>query len=159
VPTNLITTHLSSLPHPSGPAADAPALGPIDLGVRNAALPPGLTTAAPAGPHVAVAQPSAKSAATPLNISRGVSAGLLLAPIRPNYPAIARITHTQGTVVIEAIISRSGSIESAHVLSGPAMLQPAALAAVRQARYRPFLLNGQPTEVQTTITINFTMGN
>jgi protein TonB len=71
---------------------------------------------------------------------------------------MARITHTEGTVVVDAIISRGGTIESAHVLSGPPMLQAAALAAVRQARYRPFLLNGQPTEVQTTITINFRMG-
>lgn len=72
---------------------------------------------------------------------------------------MARITHTEGSVVVDAIISRSGTIESAHVLSGPPMLQGAALAAVRQARYRPFLLDGQPTEVQTTITINFRMGS
>jgi protein TonB len=71
---------------------------------------------------------------------------------------VSRAAHVEGTVVIDAIISRAGSIESAHVLSGPPMLQAAALAAVRQARYRPFLLNGQPTEVQTTITINFRMG-
>jgi protein TonB len=156
-PTNLVTAHLRDLLHLSGPAVDAPPLGPIDLSLPNAALPPELNTSAPTGPHVAVA-PAAKSAASPLNISNGVSIGLLLAPIRPDYPSIARITHTQGVVVIEAIISRSGSIESAHALSGPAMLQPSALTAVRQARYHPFLLNGQPTEVQTTITVNFRLG-
>jgi protein TonB len=93
-----------------------------------------------------------------VNVSSGVSAGLLLAPIRPEYPQIARITHTEGTVVVDAVISRIGTIESARVLSGPPILQQAALEAVRQARYRPFLLNGQPTDVQTTITIVFRMG-
>jgi protein TonB len=87
-----------------------------------------------------------------------VSAGLLLAPIQPLYPQLARITGTQGTVVIQAIISKSGRIESARVLSGPAMLQAAALDAVRSARYRPYLLNGQPTEVETTISIVFHIG-
>jgi protein TonB len=61
-------------------------------------------------------------------------------------------------VVVDAVISRTGTIESARVLSGPPILQQPALEAVRQARYRPFLLNGQPTDVQTTITIVFRMG-
>ena len=93
-----------------------------------------------------------------MSVSSGVLAGYLIAPIHPEYPSIAKAVHVEGTVVIDAIISRTGGIESAHVLSGPPMLQRAALDAVRQARYRPFLLNGQPTEVQTTITINFRMG-
>jgi len=150
------TPVFTSLIHPTGPAVDAPPLPAIDIGNVNPSLPPGINTAAPAAPHVSVTAPAAPS--KPLNISSGVSVGNLIAPIRPEYPQIAKITHTQGTVVVEAIISRSGGIESAHVLSGPPMLQEAALAAVRQARYRPFLLNGQPTEVQTTITINFRMG-
>jgi len=65
----------------------------------------------------------------------------------------------QGTVVVEAIISKSGVIESAHVTSGPVMLQSSALEAVRRARYRPFLLNGEPTEVATTISITFHLGS
>jgi protein TonB len=84
---------------------------------------------------------------------------MLLAPIRPIYPQIARITHTEGTVIVQAIISRTGQIESAHILSGPPMLQNAALDAVRSAHYHPYLLNGQPTEVETTITIHFTLGS
>jgi protein TonB len=103
---------------------------------------------------VLAAEPSSK----PLPISSGVSAGNLIAPIRPEYPSIAKAAHVEGTVVIDAIISRVGTIESIRVLSGPPMLQRAAQDAVRQARYRPFLLNGQPTEVQTTITINFRLG-
>src|ERR1700761_1630753 len=147
-----------TLIHPTDPAVDAPSLPVINIGDAHSPLPPGINSAAPAGPHVAVGQPAARASSAPVPVSSGVLAGNLIAPIHPEYPQIAKITHTEGAVVIDAIISRTGSIESAHVLSGPPMLQAAALAAVRQARYRPFLLNGQPTEVQTTITINFHMG-
>jgi protein TonB len=84
-----------------------------------------------------------------------VIAGLLVEPIRPVYPQIAKVTRTEGDVVVQAVISRTGHIESAHVLSGSMMLQQAALDAVRAARYRPYLLNGEATEVETTITIHF----
>lgn len=63
-----------------------------------------------------------------------------------------------GSVVVEATISRTGAIESLHVMSGPPMLRGAAMDAIRAARYEPFRLNGEPTEVQTTITVNFRMG-
>lgn len=94
----------------------------------------------------------------PVRVSSGISQGMLMAPIRPVYPAIARAAGVQGTVVVEAVISRTGSIESLHVLSGPAMLQPAAVEAILAARYRPYRLNGEPTDVQMTITVNFRMG-
>jgi len=148
----------TSILDPTGPAIDGPALPVMNLDNRDSSLPPGVNSAAPASPHVTVGPPSATPSAGPLHVSSGVIAGNLLAPIRPEYPQIAKMTGTQGTVVIDAIISGSGTIESARVVSGPTMLQSAALTAVRQARYRPFLLNGQPTEVQTTITINFRMG-
>jgi protein TonB len=113
--------------------------------------------------HIVVAQPSATSGSgtvgKPIMLSRGVSAGLLLGPILPEYPAIARISRSEGTVVVQAIISKSGHIESAHVLSGPTMFQASALQAVRGARYRPYLLNDEPTEVETTITITFRLGS
>ena len=113
-----------------------------------------LVSAGPAGPHV-VAGP----AAGPLHVSTGVMAGQLLQPIRPEYPVIAKLSHTEGTVVVQAVISKSGKIESARVVSGPAVLQGAALEAVREARYRPFLLNGLPTEVETTVSITFRLGD
>jgi periplasmic protein TonB len=75
------------------------------------------------------------------------------------YPQIAKAAHVEGSVVVGAVISKTGSIESLHVVSGPPMLQTAAINAIRAARYRPFLLNGEPTEVQTTITVNFRLGN
>ncbi len=93
--------------------------------------------------------------AGPARISGGVIAGLLLAPIRPSYPPIAKAAHVEGIVVVEAVISKSGAIESLHVLSGPAMLQSAAIDAIRTAHYKPFQLNGEPAAVQTTITVNF----
>jgi protein TonB len=94
-----------------------------------------------------------------VNVSSGVSAGLLLAPIRPIYPRIAIATHTEGVVVVEAIISKSGKIESAHATSGSPMLRDAAVDAVRNARYSPYLLNGTPTEVDTTITVTFRLAS
>jgi protein TonB len=83
---------------------------------------------------------------------------MLMAPIRPVYPMIAKAAHVEGAVVVEAVISREGRIESLRVVSGPPMLQSAAMDAIREARYQPFRLNGEPTEVQTTITVNFRMG-
>ena len=139
-------------------ALAGPALGAVNIAGNAASLPPGIGSVAPAGPHVTLGPAATSSSKTPA-VSSGVSAGHLIGPIRPEYPAIARTAGVGGTVVIAAIISRTGAIESAQVVSGPPMLQRAALDAVRQARYRPFLLNGQPTDVQTTITIIFRLGS
>jgi protein TonB len=83
---------------------------------------------------------------------------LLLTPIQPVYPAIAKAIRLQGSVVIEAIISKTGVLESVNVVSGPDMLRKAARDAVAAARYRPYLLNGEPTEVKTTYTVVFSLG-
>jgi protein TonB len=93
-----------------------------------------------------------------LNVSSGVATGMLLSPIRPVYPPIAKAAGVSGTVVVEAVISKTGTIESLHVVSGPELLRRAALDAISTARYQPFRLNGEPTEVQTTITVNFRIG-
>jgi protein TonB len=95
----------------------------------------------------------------PTRVSIGVTNGLLLAPIQPVYPPIARAAGIQGTVVLEAVISKAGRIESLHAISGPEMLRKAAMDAVAVARYRPYLLNGDPTEVQTTVTVVFRLGS
>jgi protein TonB len=94
----------------------------------------------------------------PMRVSAGVTAGMLMAPIRPVYPQIAKAARVEGAVVVEAIISKAGVIESLHVVSGPEMLRGAAIEAIREARYQPYRLNGEPTEVQTTITVNFKIG-
>ncbi len=90
-------------------------------------------------------------------ISSGTEEGLLIQKTLPVYPAIAKATETSGTVTLAAIISRTGTIENLRVISGPMMLQQAALDAVRTWRYRPYLLNGQPVEVETTVSVIFTM--
>jgi protein TonB len=110
-------------------------------------------------PAVGVVRTKTPEPVNVVNVSRGVSEGMLLAPIRPEYPAIARAARMQGTVVMEAVISKAGRVESLHAVSGPDMLRNAALEAVAVARYTPYLLNGQPTEVKTTITVVFTLGS
>jgi protein TonB len=135
---------------------DAPALAPIGRGmVGTTGMPDGIGIGAVHGPAVSIVTPKPTG---PLRISSGLSEGMLLAPIRPLYPAIAKAAGVQGTVVVEAVISKTGTIESLHVVSGPMMLQDAALEAIREARYRPYRLNGDAVEVQTTITVNFRMG-
>jgi protein TonB len=73
----------------------------------------------------------------------------------PQYPAIAKAARQEGTVVLQAIISKSGTIEHLQVVSGPPTLQQAALDAVKTWRYRPYLLNDQPIEVETTVSVIF----
>jgi protein TonB len=126
----------------------------------DTSLPLGFGTSGPPSPNVTVAPTSgARASNKPLNVSSGVTAGLLINPIAPIYPQIAKMTGTQGTVIIQAIISKAGRIESARVISGPPLLRDAALAAVNGARYHPYLLNNEPTEVETTISINFHLGS
>lgn len=107
-------------------------------------------------PHVVAAKASTAKTG-PVRISSGVATGRLLAPIHPVYPAIALAARIQGTVVIDATISKNGTVINAHAISGPAMLIQAALAAIAQARYQPYKLSGEPVEVETTINVLFTL--
>ena len=84
--------------------------------------------------------------------------GNLIYRVQPRYPVLAIQARVQGHVVLRAMISREGAIENLQVLSGPGMLAPAALDAVRQWRYRPYVLNGEPVEVETQVTVNFVLG-
>ena len=93
-----------------------------------------------------------------VNISAGVAHGMLLQKTTPMYPPIAKAARVSGTVVIQAKISKTGTIENLHVISGPAMLQQAAMDAVKSWRYRPYLLNNEPVEVETTVNVIFTLG-
>jgi protein TonB len=125
-------------------------------------LPPGADTADNAAAadafqtqhHVSVAPAAPKG---PLHLSSGVVSGQLLKKTTPVYPPIAVAARVEGTVVLAAAISASGAIENLRVVSGHPMLQQAALDAVGNWRYRPFLLNGQPVEVETTINVIFTL--
>jgi len=93
----------------------------------------------------------------PARISGGVMAGLILTKVQPQYPVEARNAGVSGTVVMHAMIGKDGMIKNLTVISGPALLQDAAVDAVKQWTYRPYLLNGVPTEVDTTILVNFNL--
>jgi TonB family protein len=90
-----------------------------------------------------------------ISVSAGVAQGNLLSKIEPKYPSDAKAKHVQGTVVLQATIDKSGHISNLQPVSGPSELQPAAIDAVRQWVYKPYLLNGEVVEVQTTINVVF----
>jgi periplasmic protein TonB len=94
---------------------------------------------------------------TRVRVSQGVTQGLLLRKINPNYPPLAKQARIAGAVVLQAEISKDGSIQNLHVISGHPMLVPSAIEAVKQWKYKPYILNGEPVEVETTITVNFTL--
>ena len=94
-----------------------------------------------------------------LQLSQGVSQGLLIKKIAPVYPSAALQLRKQGAVELMATISKTGAITKVSVLSGDAMLAKAAVDAVRQWKYRPFLLNAEPVQIETQITINFRLPN
>jgi periplasmic protein TonB len=86
-----------------------------------------------------------------------MSEGDLVRKVVPTYPPLARSARIQGTVVLEAVIGKQGTIENLRLLAGHPMLTSAAIEAVRQWRYRPYILNNEPVEVQTQITVNFSL--
>jgi periplasmic protein TonB len=94
-----------------------------------------------------------------IRISGGVTRGLLIHRVEPAYPTLAKAARIQGDVVLSAIIDANGQITNLQLVSGHPMLVPAALSAVKQWRYKPYLLNGQPVEVETTITVIFTLSS
>jgi protein TonB len=94
-----------------------------------------------------------------VRISQGVTRGLLIHRVEPSYPTLARAARVQGDVVLTAVISVNGEIENLQLVSGHPMLVPAAITAVKGWRYKPYLLNGQPVEVETTITVIFSLSN
>jgi protein TonB len=90
-----------------------------------------------------------------IRVSQGVTEGRLILKVEPKYPVIALAARVQGQVVLSAVISKTGEIQNLVLISGHPMLVPAAIAAVKQWRYRPYLLNGEPVEVETTVNVNF----
>jgi protein TonB len=92
-----------------------------------------------------------------IRVSSAVIEGRLIYKSIPQYPIIAKSAGVQGTVVLQATISKSGTIENLRVVSGSPMLQAAAIDAVKTWRYRPYLLNQQPVEVDTTVNVVFSL--
>jgi protein TonB len=90
-----------------------------------------------------------------MNVSQGLSQGLILKKTQPTYPSIAFQMRIEGPVDLLATISKTGSITAVKILHGDPQLARAALEAVKQWKYKPYLLNGEPVEIQTQITVNF----
>jgi len=114
------------------------------------------------GPPSTSAAPDGTSNTTPstptrVRVSSGVSRGLLVSKVNPVYPEDARRARIQGSVLLRVIIDREGNISSVELLNGDPALADAAIDATRQWKYRPYLLNGQPVEVETQVQINFTL--
>ena len=148
-PATGVTVHALSAEEPADAAPDLPG-GYIPGGIQVTQIermPP------PIEPP-RVEQP-AHQEKRPLKLSEGVVQAQLIARIEPRYPPLALQMRQSGTVVLHAIISRDGHISALEVVSGSPFFVQAALDAVRQWRYRPTLLNGEPVEVETTITVEF----
>jgi periplasmic protein TonB len=143
----VIKNGVSQLPAKAAAIADAPA--------------PSMTGIAPAGNAGAMPSlmDSPSNAPTPvlqtLNVSQGVSQGLLLKKPQPTYPPNAMRMHIEGAVQLMATISKNGDISAVKILSGDPQLSHAAVDAVKQWKYKPYLLNGAPVEIQTQVTVNF----
>ncbi len=143
------------------PAADddaAPALSGFETGTAGQRIgdPHGVQTGPsfgtqPVMPIIAPAPPAA-----PVRISH-MNEGDLIHKVLPTYPPLARSARIQGTVLLRAMISKQGTIRDLTVLSGHPMLVSAAIEAVRQWRYRPYVLNNDPVEVETQITVTFSL--
>jgi protein TonB len=93
-----------------------------------------------------------------MRVSSGVAEGMLVHQVKPQYPQLGVQARIQGTVVLQAVIGKDGTIRELRLISGHPMLAPAAIEAVKQWRYRPYLLNGEPVEVDTQVNVNFTLG-
>lgn len=92
-----------------------------------------------------------------VRISQLVSQGMLIKKVQPEYPEAARKNHIQGSVVLQADINTAGDIEDLHLVSGDPALASAAIEAVKQWKYRPYVLQGQPIKVETQVTVQFTL--
>ncbi len=101
--------------------------------------------------------PDAVAATLRINVADSLTAGMLENKVAPEYPIAAHRAHITGVVVLQAVIGKNGHIKDVKPISGPEALQGAAMQAVWQWRYRPYLLNGQPVEVMTTISVTFVL--
>jgi periplasmic protein TonB len=118
---------------------------------------PWILGAGPGGKPLEIKKPEPPQHQAPLRRSEGVMAAALIYKVLPLYPAIAHTMHLSGTVYLRAIIGTDGTVRQLEVISGNPLLANSALQAVRQWRYQPTRLNGEPVEVETFITVNFVL--
>ncbi|MGB0035387.1 MAG: energy transducer TonB [Candidatus Acidiferrales bacterium] len=102
--------------------------------------------------------PPPPKAASRIRVGGQVQAASLIRQVMPTYPPIAKTAHISGTVMLHAIIAKDGTVEQLEYVSGPPLLMKNAMDAVKQWRYKPTMLNGEPVEVDTTISVVFTLG-
>jgi protein TonB len=119
---------------------------------------PGVPGGTGSRPDVVPEPPAPRPHAAPrLRVSEGVQEALLVRRVLPVYPELAKRMHLEGTVVLRAVIGRDGMVRSVEVVTGHPMLAKAAREAVLEWRYQPTLLNGEPVEVETAITVHFVL--
>jgi len=132
-----------------------PGSGPGLPGLLGDAIP---RVAPPRPPDPApAAKPVAATPAKPIRVSTPIQSAKLIHQVNPVYPPLARQARISGIVRLVAIIGRDGAIQNLQVISGHPMLVAVSVDAVKQWRYRPTLLNGEPVEVITQIDVNFTL--
>jgi len=102
---------------------------------------------------------SGETTQDPVKLEGGMKPGTIVRKVQPSYPEEARRARIGGTVVLHAIIAKDGTIKNLSIVSGPELLQEAAAEAVKQWVYEPYLVNGQPSEVDTLIRVNFSLNH
>jgi protein TonB len=127
-----------------------------DLG--DAGVPGGVLGGVIGGTGTVPGPPAPPKNPAVVRVGGNVKAPELVQKVEPQYPTVARMAHVQGTVVIDAVISKDGAVISAHAVSGPGLLIPSALDAVKQWKYKPTYLNGQPVDLAMQVTVNFQTG-
>jgi periplasmic protein TonB len=145
IPTSIAMISDSG-PEPSGP------IGNLDTG---SGVPGGIGDPFGHQPAPRVVHAAPVSA---VRVASELASGMIIRKVIPHYPELARTMHAEGTVSLAATIAKDGTIANLRVVSGPPVLQQAALDAVSQWRYRPYLLNGQPVDVETTVNVIFSLG-
>jgi TonB family protein len=123
------------------------------------ALPQGGVIGGVIGTQVTTPPPGTPAPALPrrIRVSSGVASGLLKTKVNPLYPPEARDQHIQGVVVLGVKIDNEGNVYDVELISGHPLLADSAIDAVRQWKYKPYLLNGEPIEVETQVQVNFTL--
>jgi periplasmic protein TonB len=163
-PAEFVFRRPSALPintHPVGddraPGTQTAGLGLNFPGAMGAGDPHGLSGLFASGTQPVLPPAPPVTVTHPLHLSQ-MREGDLIRKVQPAYPPLARSARIQGVVVLQAMISKQGTIENLRLVTGHPMLAPAAIEAVRQWRYRPYILNGDPVEVETQITVKFALG-
>jgi len=111
-------------------------------------------------PTLVVGTTAADTQAAPsqrVRVSSRVMGELVIKKVAPQYPEEARRAHIQGTVLLQVVVSKNGTVEDVQLISGPPELTEAAIKAVKHWKYKPYLLQGEPVEVETIIQVNFSL--